>query len=1410
MDPAKARSRARLQLPASSPAVAGFAPAAAAVAVAAAFVQPAWTQPSGAQAVHGTATVIQQGSNVVVTTGNGAGTSHSVINWQSFSVPAGTITRFDQPSAASTSINRVVGADPSAIFGTLSSNGKLILVNPAGIAVGAGAVVDTAGFTASTLRMSEADAIAGRLVFGDGSAVGALTVGGQIVARGGDIVLIAPDVQTAATAVLQSPQGATILAAGRKVEITGRGLEGIRLQVQAPQDRALNLGRLSGDAVGIFAGTLRHSGDASATAVTVDGGKVVLKGAEQAEITGSISARRAALGGLIHATAQHVAVRRGAVLDASGERGGGEVLLGGGWQGQDARISNAQSTTAEEGAIIKADALQSGNGGTIVLWSDGTTRTSAGISATGGVLSGNGGRVETSGRAFLDVKVAPRVQALSALGRGGDWLLDPYELIIGTGTPAGASLGGDTYTGNNGSSASYIAASTIETALNSGANVTLKTSGAATAPTPNETRIRVAENITKTGGGAASLTLIAHEDVQVDSNVVISSTSGALNLNFKSGYSDDAGAASSTGGSVILGVGSRLETNGGAVNLTGIATSATLTDAVQLTQATIDAGSGAVNINGTHASSARRSVLLDQSRVQAGGGISVTTSGSTASIKVDNSTLNATGGNLVITASGSNDNHSVEITGSSVLSSGGGSVAISGNLTSGGGSTTPSAAGVLISSSEVSTTGSGTLTVTGDAGWTSGLARVSSGVKIDAGSLLQSASGTLSVTGRVGASSSMGSKGIEIANGALLKSTAGNVSLTGTLNNPSILSGHGVWIGGRVESGPASQITVTGSATVGGGQGYGVETTSTATLLPGTGGLTVSASVSSSTTATAIYGAVVGGLINSPGDIAITGTVSAPSASGTQGVQATGAIAASGAAKITITGSGTPAPAPAASRDVNIMASTLSSAGGEILLVGDRVNIVAPIDSGTGRTVIRPFTVNRLVTLAGVDETSALNLSASELALISASTVVIGNNSSTGGITVGALNLPAMTLSLINSAASGAGISQTAAVRLAALNADARTVTLTNASNQVGQISGRSSAGAFQFTNTGAGLTVGTVDGIVGITSTGNAVRIVNSGSALTLAQGVSGTGGGDSVVLAGSSFTNNAGASAVNAGTGRWLVHSTNPSGDSFGGLNSGNAAVWNTAYGAGVTATGNRYVFSVQPTASVTANAVTKTYDGNSTFATPTYTSTGLVDASAHGNVFLQDVLGGSLAIPTAGKDVGSYAITQGTLAAPAGYAFSYTGANATVTPASLVVKANDQTKTVGQTFVFAGTEFTATGLAPGESIASATLSSAGAPAAAAIGSYPITVSGAVGGAGYIAANYSLSYMNGSMAVAAAPPPAPAPAPTTASQSGPVNDVENHVIRFSRLFQQEFLVLKDVPKGRDDVVMSGELCKR
>lgn len=426
---------------AASPAVAGHRPIALALALAACFAAaPARAQPAGAQAIHGAATLSRSGANLTVTTQNGAGTAHSAINWQSFNVPGGSTTHFAQPNAASTSINRVLGSNPSAIFGTLSSNGKLVLVNPSGIAVGTGAVVDTAGFTASTLRMSDADALAGRMRFGqDGLGGGSLSVQGRVVARGGDVVLIAPQIDTGAQAVVQASGGDTLLVAGQKVALTGRGLEGIQLELQAPADRALNLGTLKGDSVAVFASQLRHSGLVQAQTASVEGGKVLLRGQVSADVTGRVAAQRegGARGGAIHVTAAQTTLHSTAVLDASGPAGGGEVLVGGGWQGK-GPLANAQNTTALAGSVIRADATASGNGGTVVVWSDGTTRTAAGISARGGAQGGNGGRVETSGKTLVR-RGMPDVSAPN--GKAGTWLLDPDYILITPGTEETPVLG---------------------------------------------------------------------------------------------------------------------------------------------------------------------------------------------------------------------------------------------------------------------------------------------------------------------------------------------------------------------------------------------------------------------------------------------------------------------------------------------------------------------------------------------------------------------------------------------------------------------------------------------------------------------------------------------------------------------------------------------------------------------------------------------------------------------------------------------------------------------------------------------------------------------------------------------------------------------------------------------------------
>jgi filamentous hemagglutinin family protein len=417
---------------AATPAVAGHQPLAIALALAACFAvgSPARAQPSGAQAVVGSATLSQNGSRLTVTTTNGAGTRHSAINWQSFGIPAGSTTWFAQPGSTSTSINRVVGSNPSAIFGTLGSNGRLVLVNPAGITVGAGAVVDTAGFTASTLRMSDADALAGRLVFGgDGLASAALQVGGRIVARGGDVVLIAPNVEVGDTGVVQSIGGSTILAAGRKVAITGRGIEGISLELTAPSDQALNLGTLKGDSVGIFASQLHHSGLAVAQSASLEGGRLVLRAGGDALVDGRLDASSAqGSGGSVDVFGKRVALFGPAQVDVSGATGGGQVRIGGDYQGGNAAVPNAARTFVGPDVQVSADARDFGNGGRVIVWSDEATRMQGHLSARGGAQGGDGGFAEVSGKQWLEF--TGRADLRAPAGQAGTLLLDPNDITI--------------------------------------------------------------------------------------------------------------------------------------------------------------------------------------------------------------------------------------------------------------------------------------------------------------------------------------------------------------------------------------------------------------------------------------------------------------------------------------------------------------------------------------------------------------------------------------------------------------------------------------------------------------------------------------------------------------------------------------------------------------------------------------------------------------------------------------------------------------------------------------------------------------------------------------------------------------------------------------------------------------------
>ncbi|MDD2811560.1 filamentous hemagglutinin N-terminal domain-containing protein, partial [Rhodoferax sp.] len=238
--------------------------------------------PQVPQVAHGQATFTQAGKALTVTNSPGA-----IINWQQFNIDRGELTRFVQQNAASQVLNRVVGADPSAILGKLQSNGRVFLVNPNGIVFGAGAQVDVAGLVASTLRLSDDDFLKNRLNFTDTPGAGSLQNQGSITtAVGGEVLLVAPKIEN--SGLIHAPDGKILLAAGRSVEVADIDRPNIRVEISNSAEEAVNLGTLMAQHISIYGGLVKNSGRIQASsAVMGQNGKIILKAAQRVELSPS-------------------------------------------------------------------------------------------------------------------------------------------------------------------------------------------------------------------------------------------------------------------------------------------------------------------------------------------------------------------------------------------------------------------------------------------------------------------------------------------------------------------------------------------------------------------------------------------------------------------------------------------------------------------------------------------------------------------------------------------------------------------------------------------------------------------------------------------------------------------------------------------------------------------------------------------------------------------------------------------------------------------------------------------------------------------------------------------------------------------------------------------------------------------
>lgn len=364
---------------------------------------------------------------------------YAVISWDSFDVGKDSTVAFVQPSADSWIHNKVdASSGLSTIAGLIQANGQVLLTNAAGIHFTKDAVVDVHGFIATTASISDDDFMNQDWQFSDtGISQQTITHEGLIhVHDQGLAALVAPTVEQNGLIVARS--GKIVIGAGHAYTLDLYGDDLIHFHQSAASDAITMNGVLEAgrDAVvltteqaqAVGTHVVNLSTEVMATGAYQQGGKIVLHADNHGQVStdGQISVN-SKHGGEIRIAGSTVNVHASSQLDASGDMAGGLIKIGGDFQGA-GTMPQANTLTVAAGASVRADALDNGNGGQVIVWSKDHTQFNGYVSARGGPHGGNGGFAEISGKKRLDY--GGHVDLTAPYGARGTLLIDPMNIQI--------------------------------------------------------------------------------------------------------------------------------------------------------------------------------------------------------------------------------------------------------------------------------------------------------------------------------------------------------------------------------------------------------------------------------------------------------------------------------------------------------------------------------------------------------------------------------------------------------------------------------------------------------------------------------------------------------------------------------------------------------------------------------------------------------------------------------------------------------------------------------------------------------------------------------------------------------------------------------------------------------------------
>ncbi len=633
----------------------------------------------------------------------------AIVAWDQFSLAAGETLRFHQTGADAAVLNRVLGRESSQLLGSLSSNGAVYVLNPNGIFIGPGAIIQTSGFIASTFDVLDADFLARKSLEFTGDSRATIRNEGTVLCDG-DILLLADRVEN--HGVLAASRGETL--------VQSSGLEHMFFRVGSQPKVA------------------------EATKTRVEGGQIFLVADELCETAGSIETQ----GGEVRLLGEKVHVLNGSKIDVSAPQGGGTILVGGDYRGENSEVHNAKLTWVGPETELKADATENGNGGKVILWGDEATFHYGKISARGGPEGGDGGFVEVSGP-YLDPQgwidpSAPR-------GMLGKVLFDPSNITISSGADSGGSFAGCPASFTPSAASSVINATNLVTLLNTPCDVTINTaSGSGSAG-----NITISNAVSWNSTG--SLTLTADGSIDAAANVINAGTGGITMT-----------AAGDAGTQWGIRCTATIRTTTGAIVLSGTSRSTSLSI---VNPGIVFRGSGLIQATGA-------------------GNITLTGNGSTAVASDANdgirweilSAVSSVGGNIILTGTGGGQAGSTSagqgLSTTQVQTSGAGTISLTGVAGPGGGN-----AGVGVGVFQAQAEG-GTVTIHGTGRMVGGGAFGQAyGVQIrDTGTPgVSTTTGKITVTGIGGRGSAGNNHGIELfGTGRVNTSSNGTISLNGT------------------------------------------------------------------------------------------------------------------------------------------------------------------------------------------------------------------------------------------------------------------------------------------------------------------------------------------------------------------------------------------------------------------------------------------------------------------------------------------------------------------------------------------------------------------------------------------------------------------------------------------------------